>query len=125
MISQTVGPDFICIGARKTGTTWLYNFLRAHPGCAMPNIKEINFFNSVLVRRNRPEEALQKKWAEIRVKLRKPPDHPMPESWIKNPDAWYLELFEGKRALFPAISRLFTRRSAMSGFRPSIGCSPV
>jgi hypothetical protein len=99
MISQAVGPDFICIGARKTGTTWLYNFLRAHPQCAMPKIKEINFFNSVLFRRKSTEEALQKKWAEIRVKLKKPPDHPMPMSWVHDPDSWYLELFEREAGL--------------------------
>jgi hypothetical protein len=108
MISQAAGPDFICIGARKTGTTWLYNFLRAHPDCAMPRIKEINFFNSALARRNSPEEALQKKWAEIRVKLKKPPDHPMPRSWVQNPASWYLKLFEREAGLISGdISPLY------------------
>lgn len=37
------GPDFICIGHAKAGTSWLYDQMRAHPGVWMPPIKEINF----------------------------------------------------------------------------------
>ena len=45
-------------------------FLQAHPDCAMPGIKEINFFNSPLfssggIRRPR----LERKWAETRRKF--------------------------------------------------------
>jgi hypothetical protein len=40
-----IGPDFICIGAIKGGTTWLYDQLRLHPDCWMPPIKEIHYFN--------------------------------------------------------------------------------
>jgi Sulfotransferase family len=39
------GPDFICIGAQKAGTTWLYNQLAAHPDFWMPPRKEIHYFN--------------------------------------------------------------------------------
>lgn len=28
------------VGAQKAGTTWLYQYLRSHPGCAMGQIKE-------------------------------------------------------------------------------------
>jgi hypothetical protein len=38
-------PCAICIGAQKAGTTALYRYLANHPGVALPNIKEINFFN--------------------------------------------------------------------------------
>jgi hypothetical protein len=37
-------PNFVCIGAQKTGTTWLYNMLRQHPQVFLPAIKELNFF---------------------------------------------------------------------------------
>ena len=37
-------PDFVCIGAQKTGTTWLYHMLRQHPGVFLPATKELNFF---------------------------------------------------------------------------------
>jgi hypothetical protein len=37
--------DFICIGAQRSGTTWLDRMLRAHPQIRMPVSKEVNFFN--------------------------------------------------------------------------------
>jgi hypothetical protein len=37
-------PAFVCIGAQKTGTTWLYSQLVKHPGIFLPAIKELNFF---------------------------------------------------------------------------------
>jgi hypothetical protein len=36
-------PDFICIGAQKAGTTWLYEQLLGHPDVFMPR-KELDFF---------------------------------------------------------------------------------
>jgi Sulfotransferase domain len=38
------GPDFIGIGAQRTGTSWIYACLFEHPEICMPR-KEINFFN--------------------------------------------------------------------------------
>lgn len=38
-------PDFIIIGAQKSGTTSLFNYLRQHPGTALPEQKEIHFFD--------------------------------------------------------------------------------
>lgn len=38
-------PDFLCIGAQKAGTTWLYQALRQHPQVSMPPIKEIHYFD--------------------------------------------------------------------------------
>jgi hypothetical protein len=39
------GPDFICIGAQKAGTTWLYRQLASHPDFWMPPRKELHYFN--------------------------------------------------------------------------------
>jgi hypothetical protein len=39
------GPDFICIGAQKAGTGWLYEQLRYHPDFWMPPIKELHYFD--------------------------------------------------------------------------------
>ena len=36
---------FFCIGAAKTGTTWLYGMLNKHPEVQMPPIKELDFFH--------------------------------------------------------------------------------
>lgn len=37
--------DFIGIGAAKSGTTWLSNCLRAHPGICLSEPKEIRYFS--------------------------------------------------------------------------------
>lgn len=38
-------PDFICIGAQKAGTTWLYSMLSQNPSIWMPPLKEVHFFD--------------------------------------------------------------------------------
>tara|TARA_B110000908_G_C10132609_1_gene392946 strand:- start:747 stop:938 length:192 start_codon:yes stop_codon:yes gene_type:complete len=40
-------PDFICIGAPKTVTTWLYENLKKHPDVELPYIKELHFFDEI------------------------------------------------------------------------------
>ena len=44
MKPPSTGPDFICIGAHKTGTTWLYETLKRHPEVYLPPVKEIRYF---------------------------------------------------------------------------------
>lgn len=44
MPQLTCKPDFICIGPEKTGTTWLYDNLKAHPQVYLPPVKEIRYF---------------------------------------------------------------------------------
>ena len=41
-------PDFICIGAQKAGTTWLYSMLSQNPSVFLPPIKEIHFFDYIV-----------------------------------------------------------------------------
>lgn len=39
-------PNFLCIGAPKCGTTWLYEILMSHPDVFLPEeIKEIHYFD--------------------------------------------------------------------------------
>lgn len=40
-----MGPSFVCIGAQKAGTTWLYRNLAAHPEVWMPPVKELHYFD--------------------------------------------------------------------------------
>jgi len=40
-------PDFLCVGAQKGGTSWLYRQLKAHPGFWMPPVKELRYLNSL------------------------------------------------------------------------------
>jgi sulfotransferase family protein len=37
-------PNFLIIGAAKSGTTSLYHYLRSHPQVFMPQVKEVTFF---------------------------------------------------------------------------------
>lgn len=46
-------PDFLCIGAQKAGTTWLFANLSQHPNVWMPPIKELHFFDHLFVPQNR------------------------------------------------------------------------
>ena len=41
------GPDFICVGAQKAGTGWLYEQLRDHPDFWMPPVKELHYFDRI------------------------------------------------------------------------------
>ena len=45
-------PDFLCVGAQKGGTTWLYWQLDSHPDFWMPPVKELHYFDK-LSRTNR------------------------------------------------------------------------
>ncbi|MBE9045932.1 sulfotransferase domain-containing protein [Pleurocapsales cyanobacterium LEGE 10410] len=38
-------PNFLVLGAAKSGTTWLYSCLEEHPEIFVPSIKEIHFFS--------------------------------------------------------------------------------
>lgn len=38
-------PDFLCIGAQRSGTTWLYRNLCGHPDLWLPPFKEIHYFD--------------------------------------------------------------------------------
>jgi len=38
-------PDFLCIGAQKAGTSWLFEQLRTHPNVWMPPVKELHYFD--------------------------------------------------------------------------------
>ena len=40
-------PDFLIIGAQKSGTTWLSLNLRKHPQIHMSAIKELHYFNTI------------------------------------------------------------------------------
>ena len=40
-------PDFVCVGAQKAATSWLYNALRWVPGVFLPAIKELHYFSEL------------------------------------------------------------------------------
>lgn len=40
-------PDFLCVGAQKAGTSWLYWQLEAHPDFWMPPLKELHYLDQL------------------------------------------------------------------------------
>ena len=46
-------PTFLCIGAQKAGTSWLFAQLQSHPGVWMPPIKEMQYFSHLYVPQHR------------------------------------------------------------------------
>jgi hypothetical protein len=40
-------PDFLCVGAQKAGTSWLYQQLAEHPNFWMPPLKELHYFDQL------------------------------------------------------------------------------
>lgn len=102
------GPDFLCIGALKCGTTWLYRNLRAHPLVWLPPLKELNYFNihhptpffdaagqPATLRRRTAAEAPRLRAAAGMTAARKRRDLASLAEIAAEPvdDAWYLRLF--------------------------------
>src|SRR3954463_14128656 len=65
------GPDFLCVGAQKAGTGWLYEQLRNHPDFWMPPVKELHYFDRAL---RTPRKKDDERIASIRAKTRSPND---------------------------------------------------
>lgn len=40
------GPSFVCIGAGRAGTTWLWENLQQHPQVWVPPVKELHWFDT-------------------------------------------------------------------------------
>ena len=40
-------PDFLCVGAQKAGTSWLYRQLELHPDFWMPPVKELHYLDNL------------------------------------------------------------------------------
>lgn len=63
-------PDFICIGAQKAGTTWLYEMLAQNPSIWLPPLKELHFLSyASKPRGNKREDAEDWGPKKIRVHL--------------------------------------------------------
>ncbi len=88
---STLGFDtfVLGVGAQKSGTTWVYDYLNNHPQCEMPSFKEMHFFDLLffpelfkfvfkkqdIVRRyeqikNKPGEQAQRRAAQFASRIR-------------------------------------------------------
>ncbi len=103
-------PDFLCIGAQKAGTTWLYHALRQHPQVVMPPIKEIHYFDRGkrpyvldLLARNAPTRRRFLRW--LRDGLRSGRAGWREALWnvrffcLPRSDRWYVALFPRRDGL--------------------------
>jgi hypothetical protein len=45
--ASDTGPNFLCIGMHKGGTTWLYQQLDSHSDFWMPPLKELHYFDQL------------------------------------------------------------------------------
>ena len=99
-------PDFLCVGAQKAGTSWLYRQLERHPDFWMPPLKELHYFDELskipLVASTRPRDDRDRRFLESIKRL-------SARSHIDLDD--YGRLFEPKGALVsgditPAYSML-------------------
>lgn len=59
-------PDFFIVGAPKTGTTSLYQYLRQHPAIFMPEVKEVKYFGTDRQPRHTPKLTLDEYLALFR-----------------------------------------------------------
>src|SRR5262249_16140705 len=54
-VSVDARPDFLCVGAQKAGTSWLYRQLEPHPDFCMPPLNELRYLNNLnRTKRHRP-----------------------------------------------------------------------
>ncbi|MBA3386966.1 MAG: sulfotransferase domain-containing protein [Chthoniobacterales bacterium] len=122
--------DFMCIGAQKAGTTWLYEMLRRHPQLWLPPLKELHYFdrsqsyssNNFLLS-DRPFERLfspAKPNREFRQQLRRV----LRAAWVNRSsatllwavrfgsgvvnDEWYRSLFAGTSLIRGEITPSYT-----------------
>lgn len=135
-IRDPTGPDFVCIGAQKAGTTWLYDNLAVQPGVWLPPIKELHFFNTVC-----PNEVLlgveERSWSGLRQRYGALIERPSLTTWRwlrrfhREPlsTRWYRSLFPpdvvGSRSagdITPAYSTLDRRGVAFARRVLKPGC---
>lgn len=90
------GPDFLVIGAQRSGTTWLHGMLRRHPKLWLPAVKELHYFDKPDIRRGCSR---LKDWPRIAFVGLKSFD-----PWLfryffgTRGDTWYMRLFQKAQA---------------------------
>jgi hypothetical protein len=125
-VSASTKPAFICIGAKKAGTTWLYDQLRQHPQVWLPPVKEIYGFSDPSLY-NRDAGVLDRRRAEI-ARLRDSgafpeSDRAFLDTYLGRKESgldWYIDLFadhDGSRAgdIDPNVYALYLNRLSQIG----------
>jgi hypothetical protein len=96
LTTPATGPDFVGVGAPRSGTSWLYEVLSRHPALWLPPVKELHYFDE--------PSGSKRYYSYLRMRL-------ISGFWIRHPlsrfdlryffrqrnDAWYCDLFESAR----------------------------
>ncbi|MEX2521109.1 MAG: sulfotransferase [Paracoccaceae bacterium] len=88
---------FLCVGAAKTGTTWLYRNLEAHPDLWFTPEKELNYFFSKYGAFNRLTPLARNRKLEIMRAMRDDPDRKLDAAEQKF--VWFAQQDEGAAAI--------------------------
>ncbi|MEZ9657987.1 sulfotransferase domain-containing protein [Vibrio sp. 10N.261.52.F3] len=97
----------LCVGAQKTGTTWLHKHLKDHPDISFSHVKEVHYFNtihsgSILLTTRKVEHikgiiennryALEKYFSDLSGK--RPVDQGIKNLLSPVDDEWYINLLK-------------------------------
>lgn len=87
------GPDFLVIGAQRSGTTWIHRLLQRHPALWLTPVKEIHYFDRTTITRSLLDPHERRR---VRPKVI---DLWHLRFWLgKRNDHWYRALFRKARA---------------------------
>jgi hypothetical protein len=92
----TKGPDFLVIGAQRSGTTWLHRVLGQHPALWLPPVKELHYFDRLDIKRTILEPNERRR---VGVKRLLSLDPWLISYWLQaRNDDWYASLFRAAKA---------------------------
>ncbi len=88
-----------CVGAAKSGTSWLHDYLQSHDEVYLRNLKELHYFNALDGGGNKwHRNQMIKRLAEHRARLEvqeRPEDKPHLQQLVRDLEEW-LGLFDGE-----------------------------
>ncbi|NEO38728.1 MAG: sulfotransferase [Moorea sp. SIOASIH] len=105
MATNSSKPNFLCIGAQKAGTTWLYHNLKGHPQIWLPAYKEIHYFDEIHLDKSTVTRIERNRLSTLNRELNKKLNgETIRYSYLKflahlafsevKDDQWYLSLFK-------------------------------
>jgi len=115
--------DFLCIGAQKAGTTWLFNRLNELPEFTLLPVKEVHYFDrnpryyspNTLSITNLSERIMDTKWKEEAItKLNSFSEESFEHSWYQKwyfsdyNDDWYISLFDNLKGIRGEITPAYS-----------------